>query len=345
MNDFPALRSRPLMHADGIYFDLPEEEYHADPALGSSNMKELAFAPCDYWYGSWMNPQRPPDEDTPAQKRGSAIHVLAFHGEDEFDRRYMRGPDQLGMSSAEKTASTKAGNKEAAALGLTMLPALEYDRIAIVCKKVMTNPYLSVAFSGGAAEVSVFWTDVRGEGSRPIRKKARLDYVKPRGVGDLKSVINQFRLPFPRACINAITNYHYEIQARHYLDARARMPAMIRAGQVHGGVRNEEFAKLLQGIVDAPRFAWQWVFWQSDRAPITWSRVLSPGNPMLETAASEIRGAEANYLAYLEYFGTDEPWLENDVPAELFQEDMPPWFGRDEIAKFNFPQQQKAIEK
>src|SRR5262252_9365290 len=105
-------RARALpRHADGIYFGLGEDVYRADPALGSTDMRTLAYAPCDYWYGSWMNKERPVEVDTAAQQRGTALHVLAFHGEPEFDRRYMRGPDNEGYSTAEKTVRTRAFKK------------------------------------------------------------------------------------------------------------------------------------------------------------------------------------------------------------------------------------------
>ena len=332
-------RPQPVVHADGVHFNLPEDAYRDDPALGSSAMKQLALAPCDYWYTSHLNPDRPPDKDSEAQKRGTALHVLAFQGEQAFDRRYMRGPEhEAEMSPAAKGALTKAANREAAERGLILLPALTYDRIAIVARKLLRNPYLVEAFSGGAGEVSVFWTETHvldqtrtddRPYSLPIRKKARLDYLKPRGIGDLKSVANQFELPFARACINAITNYYYHVQAGHYLTARARMPAMLAQEQITVWGEPLPPKALLDGLVREKNFAWEWVFWQAERAPITWSRVLSPGNPMLEMAQSVIRRAEQNYLRYMQRFGPTELWIEEDKPEELFVEDMPPWFGRD----------------
>jgi hypothetical protein len=50
---------------------------------------------------------------------------------------------------------------------------------------------------------------------------------------------------------------------------------------------------------------------------------------MLEVAATVIHRAEQNYLTYLQKFGTGQMWLDAAGPAELFIEDMPPWFARD----------------
>lgn len=319
-----ALTSTALF-SDGIYFGLDESLYHADPALGSTDTKLLADSPCDYWWTSAMNPDRPKRSETPSTILGTALHVLAFHGEREFDQRYMRGADNDdSMSSSEKSAATKAANKLAAERGLIALPAAGYDRIAIVAAKVLKNPDLAVAFSGGMPEVSVFWTKQYKDG-RKVRKKGRFDYLKPRGIGDLKSVANQHQMNFTRACINNITNYDYHVQAKHYLDARAELPRLIRDGAVRGDCD----AAFLKAITATTRYAWQWVFWQSERAPITWSYILSPANPICDIADAKIEKADQNFLEYMERFGENEMWLETYKPRELHLDDLPAYFARD----------------
>lgn len=321
-----AAPDKPHEHADGIYFGLDEIAYREDPAVGSTDMKSLAFAPCDYWYGSFMNPDRPARKETDATLTGTAIHVLAFHGEGEFDKRYMRGPEQHDdMSPGEKGTATKKYKEIARAKGLTMLSADAYDRIAIVCAKVMKNPRLARAFTGGAPEVSVFWTEQHGKPGMAVRKKGRVDYLKARGIGDLKSVENMHELPFPRACINHITNYNYHIQAKHYMDARARMPELIADGCVHG----DHDPALVKALATNERYGWQWVFWQKSRAPITWSRILSPGNPIFDIAARSIERGVRNYVDYMQRFGPHQMWLEDEEPGELYVEDLPPYFARD----------------
>lgn len=57
----PPLKS----HEAGVYFNLPAAEYHADPSLGSSDLKRLLQAPAVYWWHSHMNPERSPSPDSP----------------------------------------------------------------------------------------------------------------------------------------------------------------------------------------------------------------------------------------------------------------------------------------
>jgi len=302
----------------GIYFNLDEATYHADPALGSTDIRKLRQNPSSYWYSSWMNPHRPPDKGTPGRTRGRAMHKLVYEGEKAFDEIYMRGAEHdADMTPSEKASLTKEANKRAATLNKIALPAVDYDQVAIASAMITKNPELKSVFTGGASEVSVFWQ------RSGIRLKARLDYLKPRGVGDLKGCANTKGIAFPAACRNDITNYSYHIQAKHYLDARAVIPQLIRDNAVHGAHENDFLDKLLAAKV----YGWQWLFYQIEGAPITWSAVLSPQNPILELAARSIDQALANFVDYRDRFGTDM-WLLIEEPRELPIEEMPSWFGR-----------------
>src|SRR5215831_15891094 len=95
------------IHPDGIFFGLDKQSYLTDPALGSSDMKMLAASPPDYWY-TRLNPKRKEQPSTEAQETGTAVHLAVLEGEQAFLRRYERGPDQDGMTTAQKMNSTKA---------------------------------------------------------------------------------------------------------------------------------------------------------------------------------------------------------------------------------------------
>lgn len=78
----------PPMLPEGIHFGLDETAYHADPALGSGAIRDLAKCPIYYWGASWMNPFREPDKETPALLYGRALHCLVLEGPAEFAKRY-----------------------------------------------------------------------------------------------------------------------------------------------------------------------------------------------------------------------------------------------------------------
>jgi hypothetical protein len=303
----------------GVYFGLDEHVYRADPALGSTDVRKLARNPSTYWWESWMNPNRPADKRTPARVRGTAMHRLVLEGEKAFDSEYMRGPTMAeDMTLAEKGAATKAANKEAAASGLTCLPAEDYDRIVVAGSMITQNPALKNAFTGGMPEVSIFWE------KDGVRRKARFDYLKIRGIADLKGCANTRDLAFPQACRNDINNYAYHEQASWYADARTESAKAVANGCVAG----DHDSAWLKRVADERQWGWQWVFHQMEGAPITWSAILSPENPIMEVGrAANERGVET-YRRYMAERGPDLPWLLIEQPHELLIDDLPVWFGR-----------------
>lgn len=314
--------------APGIYFGLAEDEYHADPSLGSSSLKTLAKNPSTYWWESWMNPRRPGEKDTPATIRGRAVHQLVLYGEEEFDRNFMRGAVHTDdMTPAEKGAATKAANAAAAKAGKIALNADVYDNIALASAMIAKNPHLATALRNGMNEVSIFWKEEvisPHSGKRClVPLKARLDCLKTKGTGDLKSITNKFDKPFDRCCIDAIVNYRYDVQVAHYQRARQLIGDFIAMGQVFG----EHDPDLLAKAASFDEPAWQFVFWQAEGAPVTHSKVISPGNPILEIAEATVQQAKDNYVTYMEANGI-QMWLPNEAPSELYVEDLPPYFAR-----------------
>ena len=68
---------------------------------------------------------------------------------------------------------------------------------------------------------------------------------------------------------------------------------------------------------------------QAEKAPVTWSRILSPANPIVEVARREIDQAADNYRKFMDKFGRDQMWLLlDDPPEELDMNEMPAWWGR-----------------
>ena len=146
---------------EGLYFGLDESLYHADPALGSSDMKKLAWSPCDYWFTSVHNPLREEKEDKEAQILGRAYHRLVLEGREKLEEAF-----QPRVEENYTTKSGRAEKEDFAARGITPIKAKEWNRILMAGAAITSNPHLRTAFIGGPTEVSIFW-EVNG-----IRKKA-----------------------------------------------------------------------------------------------------------------------------------------------------------------------------
>ncbi len=78
-------------HAPGIYFGLPEQEYHDDPSVSTSAIKKLIEGCEQYWHESWMNPYRPPREQKNCLARGTLWHCRILEPEN-FDKKYIEAP-------------------------------------------------------------------------------------------------------------------------------------------------------------------------------------------------------------------------------------------------------------
>jgi len=315
----------------GVHFGMPAHVYHNDAALGSSDMRKLRRNATTYWYESTLNPNRPKEKNTPARIRGTAMHKLVLEGEAAFDAVYMRGPDQdEDATPAEKSAITKEAKKRASVRGLIMLPAEDYDRVAIASSMISMNPKLAPAFTGGISEVSVFWE------RDCVRRKARFDYLKQAsemkgGIGDLKGIANPYDIDFEAACYNDMARYRYDMQAAHYLEARALLPRFMADGAVYG----DHDDAIMKRIAASKRFAFQFIFFQMEGAPITDSLILSATrteegsyfNGILEIGRLDLETAADTYKAFLDKFGTSM-WVRIEEPREADIGSMPVFYGR-----------------
>lgn len=319
----------PSFLPEGIYIGLDEQAYHNDPALGSSDMKRLATSPPDFWFSGKFNPDWEPDEDdTPSRKFGRAAHKRVLEGREVFLARY---------GSVSEPGNTKAGKEQRAAIearGKEWLKADDFRRIELMGAMVRGNPALTNAFTGGVAgEVSIFWQSNNG-----MRKKCRIDYLKPRASVDLKTIANQFNEPFPQACRKAISNYRYDVQAAHYAEGRAQMARLLDAVTICDGSKVD--TDLLKRCADSPAFAWVFIFVQSVGAPLTWGATLSSTvertdtdgskhvamNPILDIGRRTIEVAEHNWATNCKKFdGLKLPWVPDDPLAELSIDDFSAW--------------------
>jgi len=298
----------------GIYFNRDEAEYHADPAVGSTDLRRLLASGPDYWYWSPLNPDAPQRNPSPQLTFGRALHKLVLEGSQAFHARYVRRPDGIDRLTAKRKSTISINGED-------ILDGDDYDRIMLSGSLIAENPDLAAAFEGGASEVSVFWEHFLDD-EFIIRCKARFDYLKVRGVGDLKSIRNFYGRPFSEACTRSICDFRYDIQAAHYLEARAQIGQFVSDKLIYG----DYDAEWLNRVAAAKSYAFQWVFFQAEGAPITWSKSLSPGNPILDIAERDRHKALRTYREFVQKFKDGEMWLSHEPVEELNINQMPGWF-------------------
>jgi hypothetical protein len=294
----------------GIYFSLSDTEYHADGALGSTNMKQLLQSAPDFWWQSPMNPAREPEKETPAKVFGRAVHKAVLEGADAFRAIY---------APTDHPGNVKAGKDEVAAIreaGMIPLKRDDFNRILAASAFIGANRHLSNAFKNGMPEVSVFW-DCNG-----VMMKARFDYLKLNAISDLKSIRNRMGKEFTRACRDAIASYEYILSAEHYMEGRRQMAKLIADGAVYGDHDAERLARVAANEV----FAFVLVFWQAEQSPIAHGFKLSPGNPMLGYGRHWIEKAVDTYRRFMAEFGPDTAWVLQEPLEELDESEMAGWW-------------------
>jgi hypothetical protein len=338
----------------GVYFGLPMAEYHSDPSLGSTDLKALLVHPACYWQRSHLNPDRRDDSDTAAKKIGRALHSLVLEGgagfvEEPTPEAYpgslvsledLKGKcrelgEPVSGAKAELARRIKAKAPDVIVfddiLGLFRamverdgLEVLKPDAMAEVraaAVNIKLNPHLAKAFTGGAAEVSIFWVDADGA---PC--KARYDYLKPRTIVNLKKFANQRQRPVDLAIHLAISEYRYDLQAKHYLDAYPHLYTAAREGRIFGNCPLP--AGWERQIAEPDAIVYSWVFHQMDGPPVTVGRQISAQSSALNRAAREIVRAKALWRDCCVKYGSGR-WVADEPIIELADTDLPVWMRED----------------
>lgn len=238
---------------DGVYFGLPEEVYHAVPRLSASGIQKLCVSPATFWRGSWLDPDRPEqDEDaTKAQVLGKAYHCARLEP-DRFETAYVRQPEkddygndlltsdvaikaelkklELTQSVGDETSVERAkrlveaGHEgpiwciimdefETERAGRIPISGRFFDQIVQDMERLHGNEEIAAKLTGGQPEVSIFWTDANG-----IPMKCRVDYLKSELWDDLKTFDNSRMKLLDQAIADAVRFNRLYVQAAVYRD-------------------------------------------------------------------------------------------------------------------------------
>lgn len=344
-----------LIHEDGIYFEMPDTEYHRDPALGSTDIKALLYGPQSYYAGCKLNPfWEPEDEERQHLIVGRAMHKLVLEGPEAFSAKFQPKPDaddpiwlkhvaDLRRWLLERDITPAKGAKKEDLIaqclehdaeapiydehirrltdaGITLLRPVDHERIVQAALSLSANMYLANAIKHGMPEVSIFWTETVGDVK--VRRKARIDWLRRRASIDMKSVgANGIGRNFPDACRRAIVKYRYDIQAASYNAGRDAMPRLVKEGRVFGTCDREWLVQ----VASERGYAFIFVFWSSGPAPMTWATQFSNGNPIMQAANAEVMRAVETWARYASEIGFDRPWVEQEAIQECQIDDLPGW--------------------
>jgi hypothetical protein len=345
----------------GLHFGLDDATYHADPALGSTDLKSVFLDAVDFQFDKLYGE----DKDTPAKVWGSAFHARVLEGTEAFERKFKVAPSQKDFPKGQllvtiqdmrewlavQDISTKGCKSKAdfVALvkttdptahvwdtiverfnaqieeGVTALPAKAAREIELAVEWMTRHEKLQKVLHDGTFIGGSPEVSVFYE-YEGVRLKARFDYLFPGIAIDIKT----FRPWRPRETrknvIKAIRDFRYDIQSAAYRKAFSAIREQYLAGtlQVHG---EEPYERYIDMLFAKDSIQWLWLFVKAEGAPVSTLIEFPDELAVFAAARSEVEQAIGTYKQFREKFGTDKDWAPEADVIVLDNEDFPPSFG------------------
>lgn len=344
----------------GIYFGMPEEEYHQIDALSSSGIKHLRASPLDYWVRSAMNPDKEEvsdGEDSFAKILGTAYHKRIVEGRDAFLRCYapsfteadcpkdtLKGNDAIRarlkaldlpasgnkpelirrLLDAEPTAKIFDVYSDSYAErhdGKIFLPRVSLNRIEISAAMIEKHPQLSKAFAGGAPEVTIMW-----DAPMALEDQTAVTIPMKARLDYLKAKaivdLKSFGNPHGRPVVRAVN--------AAFANYRYHIPAAVyqeAAETIPGHIKAERVfgdvaPALLEALLQGHEKTFLFVFQCSGPAPIAVGKTLPRHSGLFQIGKLEIEHARATYARCAATFG-DDPWIDTSEITAFDDSEIP----------------------
>lgn len=292
---------------DGIYFNLPADEYHAQKRLTSTGIKNLLISPTTFWFNSAFNPNKE-EKKTKALDEGTIYHKILLEGEKALKRDFVIMP----ASIAELNKNTSAFKlwKSAQPEDALILEPKFY-------KKLKTNiDYLNEwitprILSGGFPEVSVLWTE------NGIKKQCRFDYLRHNMFVDLKTFEKSSACDIKEHTRRLFYANKTYIQLQHY----ASCAPYLQDLPVFGTQEQKEFIRNIdlqgQAVLYIDRVYPHSRFFKYSKESCS---------SLWQLGEESIAKAERIFLENMEKFGECSAWLDMAEMEEFTDADFPQSF-------------------
>ena len=181
----------------GIYYDLSNEDYHKDEAVGSTTIKSISVSPANLYFN--------PFKGSKSAQIGTAIHAALLEPE-LFEREFLLKPDISTRASKEYKALASGCDPEKILIGN------EVDTTnRMIESSGLNDDFADYMAANGRSEVSMFATcPITG-----MRLKCRFDRLSDSHPYPLD--VKSCRDATQRGFSQAFGQYHYHVQAAFYL--------------------------------------------------------------------------------------------------------------------------------
>lgn len=192
--------------APGVHHDVPADRYHADPALSSSDARQLLPPSCPARYRWTKDNGQPPRR---VFDLGHAAHLIVLGAGD---------PLEVVDAADWRTKAAKEQRDDAHAAGRVPILAHEHQQVTAMASALRAHPIAGRLFQPGAghAEVTLVWDD----STTGATCRARLDWLPTVAPGrrlvvaDYKTAANVD----PESLRRSMAQFGYHRQAAWYLD-------------------------------------------------------------------------------------------------------------------------------
>lgn len=355
------MRNEVITITPGIYFGMPEDIYHAIPALSSTGLKNLLVSAPDFYFNSWLNPLRDEDaedEDAKEWRRfGRASHTRNLEGKKIFDTLYcvefiapegcLDTVSDLKKYCAENAIDTKGSSKWGKAEWINQVRFHNKDVLIYevekekyyqetggkiqLTEKEMRRLEIAAAMIEKHPELRHAFTDGYAEVTviwfdNGLWFKARFDYLKPRAIVDLKTFTNKQNKPIDMALYQAMAGLKYHIQVGHYSEAAIWAAKFARENTVttYGVERFGPSPEFLQALGRAQSHEFYFVFQKKGGAPLARGKKFPASIGMMECARASIQHAIELYQKYYANFG-EEIWVDDSSISDFEDALFPTW--------------------
>jgi hypothetical protein len=319
-------------------------DYFSAPGLSNTGLKDLAVSPTRYWH-KWLNPERPPDEPTPAMQFGSALHCAVLEP-GEFDKRYacevsaedypgcLVSMDDLRGWLRDHGITPKGTRKDdaisqvqgvdhnvpilevierqhfAANQGKTILSRDDWARVHRAAESLRSEPRIQAILADGQAEVAMFATDP----DTGVLLKAKMDWVTPKLTMDVKTFSQQRGKSIDKSVTDAIWYERYHWQAYLYSTIRTLQPGADRGDGPMA--RSRAVPPFVLAFVESEEPHEVRI---RELKPMTGGQI----NLFWERARIEVRGMIQVYAECMAHFGVEKPWRYAREIDPLEDEELP----------------------
>ena len=284
---------------DGIYFNMPDEEYHSIERLSSSGMRDILESPTKFWFNSRFNPLFE-EKKTEAMDLGTMFHSYILEGEKEFNEKYVVMPSEIEAMN-KNSSSFKLWKAAQTKRIISWQKYFEMKKIVRYLEQ--EGQILSTSFlKDGMPEVSVFWTDDKG-----IQRKARIDMLREASFVDLKT--------FATDKVGDLENYisKYFFSYKIFLQMVNYRQALLAAkqfdkGQVSGSKEQKKFFENVKESEDYVPF----VLFVNRNLPQARIKAFTKENcsDLWRLGERMIEEACSKYIDNLNKYGRNSAWLE-----------------------------------